>query len=196
VKLTSRHAIVTVGALSAGLAACGGSSQTSPSSSASGSPSASSTSLFTSTDFTASIPSGWSDQTTNESAVTAVSVSGTVLMLLIAPPSFTDRVNEHIDVSIVQQTVPNDALSSYLETAAQHGATNLSPVEPFNLDHTAGLFITYDLTAGGAMNKAEDMVVNHNNNTYDIVLNTSAADFDQQLPALQQVLNTWKWTAQ
>ncbi len=194
-KLTSRHAIVTVGALGAVLAACGGSSQTPPSASASGSPSAS-TSLFTATDFTASIPSGWSDQTTNEGAVTAVSVSGTVLMLLIAPPSFTDRVNEHIDVSIVQQTVPNDAVSSYLETVAQHGATNLSPVEPFNLDNTAGLFITYDLTATGAMNKAQDMVVNHNNNTYDIVLNTSATDFDQQLPALQQVLNTWKWTAQ
>jgi hypothetical protein len=117
-------------------------------------------------------------------------------MLLIAPASFTDRVKEHIDVSIVQQTVPSDALGSYLETVAQHGATNLSPVQPFNLDHTAGLFITYDLTANGGVNKAQDMVVNHNNNTYDIVLNTSAADFAQQMPALQQVLNTWKWTAQ
>jgi hypothetical protein len=180
-----------VGALSAMLVACGGSSQTSPTAS----PRASSTALFTSADFTASIPAGWSDQTTNESAITAVSVSGTVVMLLIAPPSFTDRVNEHIDVSIVQQTVPSDALGSYLETVAQHGATNLSPVQPFNLDHTAGLFITYDLPATGGMNKAQDMVVNHNNNTYDIVLNTSAADFDRQLPALQKVLNTWKWTA-
>jgi hypothetical protein len=148
---------------------------------------------FISSDFTSVIPSGWSDQTNNESAVTAVSVSGTVLMLLIAPSTFTDRVNEHIDVSVIQPAVPEDQLQSYLQSAARAGATKLSTVESFNLDQATGLFITYNLVAGGATNKAQDMVVNHGDSTYDIVLNTSATDFDQQLPALQQVLNRWHW---
>jgi hypothetical protein len=175
------------------MSACGESTSRTVPSSATPSPSAAS--VFTSSDFKTAIPEGWSDETNNESAVAAVSVSGTLLMLLIPPDAFPNRANEHIDVSVVSQPIPSDSLGAYLETVAQHGATNLSPVKPFNLDRATGLFITYDLSANGTTNKAQDMVINHNNNTYDIVLNTAAADYAQQLPALQEVLNAWKWSA-
>ncbi|MBV9101137.1 MAG: hypothetical protein JO198_08860 [Candidatus Dormibacteraeota bacterium] len=127
--------------------------------------------------------------------MTSVSVNGTVLMLLVPPASFAARASEHIDVSMVQQPVPSDQLSAYVQSVSQHGATNLSSVQAFNLDGATGLFVTYDLSANGASNKAQDMVVDHNNNTYDIVLNTHAADFAAQLPALQEVLNSWRWAS-
>ena len=38
------------------------------------------------------------------------------------------------------------------------------------------------------------MVVNQGANTYDIVLNTPAADFTEDTAALQTVLDAWKWT--
>lgn len=152
--------------------------------------------MFTSTDFTTHIPNGWADQTTNESAVTSVSVNGTVLMLLVPPATFAARDSEHIDVSVVQQPVPSDQLSAYLQSVSQHGATNVSGVQAFNLDGATGLFVTYTLSANGtANNNAQDMVVDHNNNTYDIVLNTAASDFTAQLPALQEVLSSWRWAS-
>lgn len=175
------------------LCACGGGSQPSPSGAPS--PGTHSASQFVSSDFTTSIPSGWADETTNESAVTAVSVNGTVLMLLIAPATYSNRVNEHIDVSIAAPEVPEDQISNYLQSAGQNGARDLSPVQPFSLAGSSGLFITYTLTAGSTTNKAQDMVVDHGNNTYEIVLNTAASDFDSQFAALQQVLNSWKWTS-
>lgn len=173
------------------IAACAGSPPATPNASASQSPAGGR--RFTSADFSAAIPPGWADETTNRQAVTAVHVSGTLVMLLIAPASFTDRVNEHIDVSIAPQPVPSDQLGAYLQSVAQSGATGVSPVESFNVDGTSGLFVTYDLAAGTSTNMAQDMVVNHGDNTYDIVLNTSTADFDQQLAALQQVIDTWSW---
>ncbi len=115
-------------------------------------------------------------------------------MLLIAPTTFTDRVNEHIDASVAAQQVPPDQLANYLQSVSQSGATNLSPVQPFDLDGASGVYITYDLSAADSTNKAEDIVVDHGNETYDVVLNTSATDFDQQLPAMQSVLEGWKWT--
>jgi hypothetical protein len=151
---------------------------------------------FTASDFTTVVPSGWSDETQNQSVVASVSVSGTVLMLLLAPPTKSNVVDEHIDVSSVSSPVPDDQLAGYLQSVGQKGATNLTSPETVDVDGVTGLFITYDYQpSGGVSHEIEDMVVNRNGTTYEIILNTAAADFSGQLPALQQVLSAWKWTA-
>lgn len=126
----------------------------------------------------------------------SVNAGGTVLMLLYAPPTAAGLGNEHIDVSTVAQPVPDDQLDTFLNSAGQNGATNLSQAEPFDLDGNTGVFVTYDLkSSNGVALEAQDMVVNHGGNTYDIVLNTAQADFTAQLPALQKVLSGWHWTS-
>jgi hypothetical protein len=170
------------------LTACGSPIATvTPSSSTS--PSGAPAKTFTGTGFSATIPSGWDDETANQSAVASVSGSGTVLMLLIAPDA------GHIDVRTAPQPVPDDQLAQYLQSVAQGGATNLTPAVPVDVDGVSGVEITYNLAgSGGVLVKDEDMVVNQGGNTYDILLNTATANFTQDVAALQTVLNGWKWS--
>jgi hypothetical protein len=163
------------------LSACGAPVATvSPSSSTSPASSPGSTSrAFTASAFSTVIPSGWTDESRNQSAVAAVSGSGTVLMLLVAPDG------GHIDARTAPQPIADDQLAQYLESVSQNGATNLSQAVPIDIDGVSGVVITYTLTSpSGVSSKNEDMVVNQGGNTYDIVLNTSA---------LQTVLNGWRW---
>ena len=149
-----------------------------------------------SSDFTTIVPAGWSDQTQNQEVVAAVSVSGTVLMLLVAPPTKANVMNEHIDVSLVASPVPDDQLVIYLQSVAQKGATSLSMPQTFALDGVTGLSIDYSyVPQGGVQHRIRDMVVNRNGITYEIVLNTANADFAGQAPALQQILSAWRWTS-
>jgi hypothetical protein len=170
------------------LSACGSPIATvTPSSSTS--PSGQVSRAFTGTGFSTVIPSGWEDETSNQSAVASVSGSGTVLMLLIAPDG------GHIDVRTAPQPVPDDQLAQYLESVSQSGATNLSTAVPIDIDGVSGVVITYNLAPSpGVVAKDEDMVVNQGGNTYDIVLNTASATFTQDAAALQAVLNAWKWS--
>jgi hypothetical protein len=90
--------------------------------------------------------------------------------------------------------IADDQLAQYLESVSQSGATNLSTAEPVNIDGVSGVMITYNLTPSpGVTAKDEDMVVNQGGDTYDIVLNTAAANFSADQAALQTVLNSWKW---
>ncbi|TME47099.1 MAG: hypothetical protein E6I55_06500 [Chloroflexi bacterium] len=150
---------------------------------------------FTASSFTTIIPDRWSDKTKDRSAIASVNAEGTVVMLLYAPATAAHIPNEHIDVSMVAQPVPDDALEMFLESAAQNGATNLSRAQPFDLNGSTGIFITYDLkpSTGVALHE-QDMLVNHGGTTYEIVLNTAQPDFAVQAPALQRVLSMWRWT--
>ena len=172
------------------LAACGSPSSTvTPSSGISASPSATSAPRpFTAAGFSTDIPTGWNDETSNQSAVAALSGNGTVLMLLVAPDA------GHIDARTTPQPVPDDQLAQYLQSVSQDGATNLSQVTPVNVAGVSGVVITYDLiSATGTTFRNQDMVVNQGGDTYDIVLNTAQADFTEDLQALQVVLNGWRW---
>jgi hypothetical protein len=149
---------------------------------------------FTADSFSVAFPAGWTDKTKDAAAVSSVNAGGTVLMLLYAPSTPAGLNNEHIDVSTVAQPVPDDQLETYLVSAGQNGATNLSRAEPFDLNGSTGIFITYDLKSSNAVVlEAQDMLVNHGGSTYDIVLNTAQTDFAAQLPALRGVLSTWHW---
>jgi hypothetical protein len=171
------------------LPACGSPIATVTPSSSPSSTSSSGTGLraFTGTAFSADIPDGWTDESASQSAVAAVSGSGTVLMLLVAPDG------GHIDARTAPQPIADDQLAQYLESVSESGATNLSTAVPVDIDGVSGVEITYNLAASGVPFKDADMVVNRGGNTYDIVLNTAAADFTQDTAALQTVLDTWKW---
>ena len=172
------------------LSACGGPAATvTPSSSTSPASGAGSASrAFSASAFSTVIPSGWTDETANKTAVAAVSGGGSVLMLLVAPDG------GHIDARTAPQPIPDDQLASYLESVSQNGATDLSQAVPIDIDGVSGVMITYTLTtASGASSKNEDMVVNQGGTTYDIVLNTAVADFTNDTSALQAVLDSWKW---
>ena len=171
------------------MVACGGSSEPSHTPTPTPSPSPN---TFAGAKFSTVVPVGWTDKTGDQSAISSISAGGQVLMLLLATAS--PSLNEHIDVSLASQPVPQDQLAGYLQSVSHNGATNLSQPQSFSLDGDTGIFITYNLmSTGGTMLKDEDMVVNHGGDTYDIVLNTAQADFNLQLPALQMVLAKWKW---
>ena len=173
------------------LCSCGGT--ITPSATASATPAVK---RFTASAFTTAMPPEWTDHTTDQQAVSSINAGGAVQMLLIAPPAHASVGNEHIDVTTTSQPVPDDQLAMYLQSVGQNGATNLTQPEPFDLDGATGIFITYGLTSSnGVALMAQDMLVNHGGVTYDIVLNTAKADFNTQLPALQQVLTSWHWTS-
>jgi hypothetical protein len=183
---------LATGAFGAALAlsACGAPAATvTPSSSTSPASGAGSTSrAFRASAFSTVIPSGWTDETGNKTAVAAVSGSGSVLMLLVAPDG------GHIDARTAPQPVPDDQLASYLESVGRNGATDLSQAVPIDVDGVSGVVITYTLTsASGISSKNEDMVVNQGGNTYDIVLNTATAAFPDDTSALQAVIDGWRW---
>jgi hypothetical protein len=171
------------------LSACGASVPTvTPSSSTSPAAGADSTRPFKASGFSTTIPAGWSDETANQSAVAAVSGSGAVLMLLVAPDG------GHIDARTAPQPIPDDQLAQYLGSVSQSGASGVSQPVPVDIDSVSGVVITYTLTSSsGVSSKNEDMVVNQGGNTYDIVLNTAAAGFINDSAALQTVLNAWRW---
>ena len=171
------------------LTACGSPVATvTPSSSTSPSSSGSASHPFTATAFSTVVPAGWTDETTSQSAVASVSGTGTVVML------FETVDGGHIDARTAPQPIADDQLAQYLESVSQSGATNLSTAEPVDIDGVSGVMITYNLTpSSGVTAKDEDMVVNQGGDTYDIVLNTAAANFTADQAALQTVLNSWKW---
>jgi hypothetical protein len=185
----TRALTASAGAATVLLSACGSPVATvTPSSSTSPSGPASTTHPFSATAFSTVVPAGWTDETASQSAVASVSGTGTVVML------FEALDGGHIDARTAPQPIPDDELAQYLDSVSQSGATNLSTAEPVNVDGVSGVVITYNLSPSpGVTAKDEDMVINQGGDTYDIVLNTAAANFSADAAALQTVLDSWKW---
>lgn len=171
------------------LSACGSPAATvTPSSSASPSGTGSAAHPFSASAFSTVVPTGWTDDTTSQSAIASVSGTGTIVMLFEAVDG------GHIDARTAPQPIPDDQLAQYLGSVSQSGATNLSTAEPINVDGVSGVMITYNLSpSAGVTVKDEDMVINQGGDTYDIVLSTATANFTADQGALQTVLNNWKW---
>ena len=170
------------------LSACGAPAATVTPSSSTSPSGGSATHAFSATAFSTVVPAGWNDVSGSQSAVASVTGSGTVVLL------FEAIDGGHIDVRTAPQPIPDDQLAQYLGSVSQSGATNLSTAEPVNIDGVSGVMITYNLAPSAGMTaKDEDMVVNRGGDTYDIVLNTAAANFTADQAALQTVLNNWKW---
>jgi len=168
------------------LSACGGTSATvTPSSnpSSSSTPTAEAT-PFAGTGFRTNIPSGWQDQTANQSAQASLNGPGSVLMLLLAPDHGV------IAAGTTAQPVGDDQLAMYLTSITPPGAIDVSQPEPVDIDGISGVLMTYQ---SGSATKTEQMVVNQAGNTYEIMLRTLPADFAADAAALQEVLDSWTW---
>lgn len=138
--------------------------------------------------FLCNIPAGWTDETTNGAAVAALGFNGSVQMLLASPDGGV------IDARTTPQPVPDDELAQYLASIGKVGGTNLSGAATVDVDGMSGVFITYAFTSpAGVVDEREDMVVNQNGDTFEIVLATPKADFAQDVAALQEVLDSWSW---
>jgi hypothetical protein len=143
---------------------------------------------FAGTGFRTNIPSGWTDETGNQTAVAALGGSGTVLMLLAAPDGGL------IDVRTTSQPVPDDQLAQYLVGVTPQGATAQRSAEPVDIDGISGVFITYEtLSPAGAPLASEDLVANQGGNSYEIKLQAPQPDFAVDRPALQEILDSWTW---
>jgi hypothetical protein len=185
------HALVT-GACVATLllTACGATAGTvTPSTGTSGSPSpTAATQPFAGTGFATDIPAGWQDQTANQSAVAALSGSGTVLMLLASPDAGL------IVARTTPQPVGDDQLAQYLTSVIPTGAVDVSQTEPIDVDGMSGVMLTFVATPSGAVaQEHEVMVVNRSGNTYEIALTSAPASFTRDAAALQATLNGWRW---
>lgn len=153
---------------------------------------------FSSAHFSVSVPSGWRDQTHNRTEVSRFAQNGTVLLLFEAPPPGQPRPNvndvtANINVVLANSPVPDDQLAAYLTSVRDSGASGISQPQPFSLDGQTGLYVTYESNVSGTPGKSQDMVVNYQSETYDIVLNTSKYAFTAQLPALMLMLDSWTW---
>jgi hypothetical protein len=185
------HALAVVGCVATLLVtACGATTVTvtpSTSTSASSSPTAA-PQPFAGTGFRTDIPAGWQDQTANQSAVAALSGSGTVLMLLASPDGGV------IVARTTPQPVADDQLAQYLKSVTPPGAIDVSQTEPIDIDGMSGVVITFVvILSSAAAEQHEEMVVNRSGNTYAIVLGTAQASFARDEAALQAILNSWRW---
>jgi hypothetical protein len=143
---------------------------------------------FMGSQFLTNIPAGWTDESTNAAAVAALGFNGSNQMLLVAPDGGV------IDARTTPQPVPDDELAQYLASIGKAGGTNLSGAATVDVDGMSGVFITYGFTSpAGVADEREDMVVNQNGDTFEIVLATPKADFSQDVAALQEVLDSWSW---
>ena len=145
------------------------------------------------------IPDVWTNATENQREVAQLNANGTVLLLFEAPPpgraiANVNDVKANINVVLARQTVTPDQFGAYLTSVSASGAGNLSAPASFKLDGESGMYITYSLNVSGTPGESRDMVVNHDGETYDVVLNTSKYAFEQQLPALRSLLASWRWS--
>jgi len=154
---------------------------------------------FTTSAFSVRIPTGWTNETSNQHEIAQLNSNGTVLLLIeTSPPgraiANVNDVKANINVVLARQPVAADQFGQYLASVAASGASNLSVPASFALGGETGMYITYDLDVSGTPGASQDMVVNHDGETYDIVLNTSKFAFPDQLPALHRLLASWRWS--
>jgi hypothetical protein len=150
--------------------------------------------------FSTVVPVNWTNKATDAVEVAKFSSNGHVEFLVEQGPlgQVQQNVNDvtaNINVLLLSSTVPDDQVSTYLQSVSNSGATNLSSPQPFTIDGSTGQFITYDRDIQGTPGESQDMVINHGGSTYDILLNTSQYAFGQQQLALQAVLTAWRWNS-
>lgn len=155
---------------------------------------------FASEAFSTIVPAGWTSRIHVPSEVQKFSSDGQVEMLIEEGPpgQLKPNINDvtaNINVLLIAPAVPDDQVSTYLQSVVDSGATNLSAPRSFTVDGAPGQYVTYDRDISGTPGESKDMVVNHAGGTYDIVLNTSQAAFDQQEQGLEAVLASWRWRA-
>jgi hypothetical protein len=148
--------------------------------------------------FTSVLPPDWTNKSQDSTAISQVApTSGTngTDILLLQPNATSNGLVGHISVNIAPQPVADADLPAYLQSAGSHGATQLSTPEAKSIDGASGFEMTYTVTqADGSTTRNDDIVVNHNGQTYDVIYDVPTAQFDSLHAALDVLVANWKWS--
>ncbi len=71
--------------------------------------------------------------------------------------------------------------------------TLLTEPAAFTLDGSNGLFDTSSTTVSGVAYEAQDMVINHGGQTFEIVLTVLRSAFPQELTGFNAIMESWRW---
>jgi len=151
---------------------------------------------FTATDqtFSTTLPEGWSNVTGNASLLASHHLTGAELVAIQWDYlSATAGINVAYDS--VQQITPaltQAQIAPYLKTVVG-GVTLLTEPAAFTLDGSNGLFDTSSTTVSGVAYEAQDMVINHGGQTFEIVLTVLRSAFAQELTGFNAIMESWRW---
>lgn len=151
--------------------------------------------------FSLTIPSGWSDMTSNSQIVSAVRPDGNLLVLLEGPPPepVVRGANDLAGVIVVtepRQPIASSDIGEYLRSVAANGATGLTSPAPVTVSKTTATSLTYQSTFDGTPTQIKDVLVSHGGAMYEIELITSQVAFTSEEIVFDRLLSTgWTWVS-
>jgi hypothetical protein len=151
------------------------------------------------TDFSITLAEGWTDRTNDQTYLGKLNISQKVFFMAThaVEGKFEANVNDVTAnfnvVAIKEGLIKPDQFATYLASAGNHGATNLTPVKTMKVDGEDATYEEYDQDIQGTPGHTWDMVVNHNGKTYNITFTTSAFAFPTQVKVAQAMTSTLKW---
>jgi hypothetical protein len=146
--------------------------------------------------FSTILPTGWSNVTSDASLLASHHLTGAELVAIQWDYlSATAGINVAYDS--VQQITPaltQAQIAPYLKTVVG-GVRFLTEPAAFTLDGSNGLFDTSSTTVSGIEYEAQDMVINHSGETFEIVLTVLRSAFPQELTGFNAIMEAWRWAA-
>jgi hypothetical protein len=153
---------------------------------------------FTAADgtFSTTLPEGWSNVTGNASLLASHHLTGADLVAIRWDYlSATAGINvAYVSVQQVAPALTQQQIAPYLKTVVG-GVTLLSPPAAFMLDGSNGLFDTSSTTVSGIEYEAQDMVIDREGRTYEIVLTVLRSAFPEELAGFNAIMEAWRWAA-
>ncbi len=146
--------------------------------------------------FSAVIPRGWTDVTSDADLLAAHRLTGADLVAiqwdyLGATAGLTVA---YVSVQEVTPPLSQAGIAPYLK-AVVGGVTLLTQPAAFALDGASGLFDNTRAPSQGNEYEAQDMVINHAGRTFEIDLTVLQSAFPHELPGFNSLMNSWRWTA-
>jgi hypothetical protein len=146
--------------------------------------------------FSTTLPQGWSNVTGDASLLASHHLSGAELVAIRWDYlSATAGINvAYVSVQQVAPALTQQQIAPYLKTVVG-GVTLLSPPAAFMLDGSNGLFDTSSTAVSGIEYEAQDMVIDREGRTYEIVLTVLRSAFPEELAGFNAIMEAWRWAA-
>jgi len=146
--------------------------------------------------FSAVIPAGWTDVTSDADLLATHRLTGADLVVLQWDYlGATDGLTvAYISVQEVTPPLPASGIAPYLKTVVG-GVTLLTQPAAFALDGARGLYDNTRAPSQGNEYEAQDMVVDHDGRTFEIDLTVLQSAFPRELAGFDSLMNSWRWTS-
>jgi hypothetical protein len=146
--------------------------------------------------FSTLLPKGWSNVTGDASLLAASHLTGAELVAiqwdyLGATAGITVA---YVSVRQVTPALTQKQIAPYLKTVVG-GVTLLTQPAAFMLDGSNGVFDTTSTSSQGNQYEAQDMVIDHEGRTFEIVLTVLRAAFPEELTGFDAIMGAWRWVA-